>query len=139
MKSVLYVEDQQQEGEIIGRLLCSVFRRCFHGEVEFHVEATLAGGRAYIASKNPNVILLDLGLPDSRTDDTALVIKELSKSTPVVVLTGHEERAQELRLMCFANGAEDFCLKISAHRHAEELCERVYHAFLRFKYHGNGT
>lgn len=136
MRSVLYIEDQALEGEVIGRLFQQVFRRVFKGEVEFTVVPRLDSARISIPKLKPSAILMDLGLPDSLTKNTSTeVLRELVPiSPPIIVLTGNPIDTENLRKTCFANGCEDFMLKQDAHRHPEELSERVYCAYLRRLY-----
>jgi CheY-like chemotaxis protein len=132
---ILYIEDQTAEGEVIVRLLDQVFQRVFRGRSEFKVVKTI-GEADGLVIKDYDVVLLDLTLPDSSTDNTVdkVILSRVPNWPPVFVLTGHEEREAELRDKCFANGAGDFMLKLNAHRHPEELCERVYGCILRRKY-----
>lgn len=48
-----------------------------------------------IANKlpSPDVILLDLSLPDSTMESTLLRLSELSNRCPVVIITGHREES----------------------------------------------
>lgn len=70
---------------------------------------TLASGRELLASKRPDVLLLDLGLPDGYGLDLLPVLPELSPTTRVIILTGHSD---ETTLMaCIEAGARGFLQK----------------------------
>lgn len=61
-----------------------------------------------------DAILLDLGLPDSHTDDTLSKIHDLKMSSPataICVITGHPGQTREAALEA---GADDFLHKTSA-------------------------
>lgn len=135
MKKLLIIEDISAEAEILTRLYQMVRAR-FHGAVEITIAPKWAEGVLVVETVAPDVVLLDLGLPDSTTELTVERIKQVSPSwPPIVVLTGHDEREKELRPKCIKDGgASDFMLKKIAHRDPEQLCERIYHAYLRGEY-----
>lgn len=56
-----------------------------------------------------DVVLLDLNLPDSNGIDTYRLLSQASPDTPVVVLTGNDDRVLALRAV--AEGAQDFLVK----------------------------
>lgn len=57
----------------------------------------------------PDVVLLDLGLPDSRGLDTLRAVLSATARVPVVVLTGHADT--ELGAEAVREGAQDYLLK----------------------------
>lgn len=56
-----------------------------------------------------DVILLDLGLPDSKDLQTLQRLRAKDPSTPVLVLTGMEDRQKAVEAL--ANGAQDYLVK----------------------------
>jgi CheY-like chemotaxis protein len=56
-----------------------------------------------------DVILLDLGLPDSNDLDTLRRIRAFEPSVPILVLTGLENRQKAVEAL--ANGAQDYLVK----------------------------
>jgi DNA-binding NarL/FixJ family response regulator len=70
---------------------------------------SLAQGIRYLDSHDVDIIVADLGLPDSQGIDTFLRIREIAPATPVVVLSGQEDRT--LALKAVEMGAQDYVVK----------------------------
>lgn len=82
----------------------------FEDEFDFVGSAnTLAGGRDLIASVQPDVLLLDLGLPDGNGLEILPFLAETSPSTHVVVLTGLLD--EEVLLSAVDAGVTGFLMK----------------------------
>lgn len=77
----------------------------------------------------PDVILLDLNLPDSTGIETVHACKRLSRSTPIVVLTGHDDT--EFALQALEAGAQDYLAKGSLD--ADSLSRTMRYAISRAK------
>ena len=77
----------------------------------------------------PDVILLDLNLPDSTGIATVHACKRLSRSTPIVVLTGHDDT--EFALQALEAGAQDYLAKGSLD--ADSLSRTMRYAISRAK------
>jgi two-component system KDP operon response regulator KdpE len=98
---VLVIEDEPQ------------MRRFLHAALESHhyrpVEATTAmEGVAQATGRNPDVILLDLGLPDADGIDLTRRIREWS-ATPIIVISA---RGQEQdKIAALDAGADDYLTK----------------------------
>jgi two-component system, cell cycle sensor histidine kinase and response regulator CckA len=63
----------------------------------------------YLSSGQTDVIMLDLGLPDSQGLDALRVLSEAAPHVPIVVLTGHEDEALGRRIIGL--GAQDYLVK----------------------------
>ena len=107
---VLIVEDNEEDAEYIERLLLK-------GQ-EFETDRTKieeiyrAGELATaleLMKKEPDIVLLDLGLPDSQGLETLETAIETSPDMPVVVITGHQE--SELGTRAIREGAQDYLQK----------------------------
>lgn len=61
------------------------------------------------SERNPDIVLLDLDLPDSKSEDTISKINELSKIAAVIVLTSSERNEEAIDSM--RAGAVDFLNK----------------------------
>jgi two-component system KDP operon response regulator KdpE len=99
--SVLLIEDEPQMRR---------FLRAALGGTEYDlVEASTAReGLAQAAGRNPDLILLDLGLPDADGIDVARQIREWSR-TPIIVLSA---RGQERdKIAALDAGADDYLTK----------------------------
>jgi two-component system, OmpR family, KDP operon response regulator KdpE len=78
------------------------------GEAELHEAGTGAEGLTLIARKNPQVVLLDLGLPDQ---DGLNVLRELRtwSNVPVIVLTARGQDTDKVAAL--DGGADDYLTK----------------------------
>ena len=65
------------------------------------VEATNARGAIRLVADNPDLalVLLDLGLPDRDGFEVLAELRELHPTIPVVVLSGHDDRASVVRAL----------------------------------------
>ena len=70
---------------------------------------TLAQGIAAAQLNAPDVILLDLSLPDSGGLATLQTLRAALPHAPILVLTGHDE--QTLARATLESGAQDFLVK----------------------------
>jgi DNA-binding NarL/FixJ family response regulator len=71
----------------------------------------LAAGLILVKEARPDVILLDLNLPDSRGLDTFVSLLEAAPDIPIVVLTGMDVSDMAFKALQF--GAHDFLFKTS--------------------------
>lgn len=70
---------------------------------------TLASGIAAAQCNKPDVVLLDLSLPDSVGLSTVQAMRAALPGVPVVVLTGHDDRV--LAVAALQAGAQDYLVK----------------------------
>jgi PAS domain S-box-containing protein len=107
---ILIVEDNP--GDL--RIVCEMVREAPH--LVLHPVDSLAAGIRYLLTERVDVILLDLGLPDSQGLATLAAIIEADATVPVVVLTGRDDEAfgQE----AVRNGAQDYLVKGRVVEHA---------------------
>ncbi|MDZ7641195.1 MAG: response regulator [Desulfurivibrio sp.] len=122
---VLLIEDQPDEATLIRHQLLA---RDHHAFI-VHPVQSLAAARKLLAEKeiNPDVILLDLNLPDSAGAQTVARCRVLSDA-PIVVLTGQDDKAD--RQLAIESGAEDF---LSKGGEATSLRRAVRYAMLRHR------
>lgn len=102
---VLLVEDNPQEVEIVQLYLA---KRYSH---DYRVRHASSIGMALgeIARRLPQVILLDLHLPDTRGLEGFEVISRAAPETPIVILTNFNEEATATRAV--RAGAQDYLIK----------------------------
>lgn len=74
------------------------------GECEDAIE-----GLKVIERTNPDVVLMDLGLPGMNGIEATIKIKEISKDIKVIALTSHD-REEEV-IAALSSGANAYCLK----------------------------
>lgn len=100
-KKVLIVED---EGDMC--LLMNIILNDEQMELD-HVKS-LSGAADYLKSQKPDVVLLDNKLPDGYGVDFLSVIKKISPSTRIIMITGFDPSAGDVAL---ENGADEFLIK----------------------------
>lgn len=88
---------------------------------------TLAEGIAAGRSNKPDVVLLDLSLPDSAGLATVQAMHTALPGVPIVVLTGHDDSA--LAVAALQIGAQDYLVK-GQYDH-DALCRAVRNALVR--------
>ncbi len=104
-KDVLLVEDNPGDSRLVEEMLCG---RDASG---YRITAadTLSEALDQLSEMQPDVILLDLNLPDSQGAETFDSVAEHDIDAPVVVLTGHDD--EELALRLVQQGAQDYLVK----------------------------
>ena len=103
---VLLVEDDAIDSQLVKQLLASCSQ-----PVEFTAESveSLSEAIECIGGRNYDIVLLDLGLPDSSGVETVRKVSEINPHVPIIVLTGlHDE---ETGLLAIENGATDYLMK----------------------------
>ena len=111
---ILVVEDNPADARLIAEWLGS-------GPAVFEIEQVdnLAAALRSIEIGRIDVVLLDLGLPDSSGLETLHRIRQLAPQLPVVVLSGLDD--QDLAIRAVRAGAQDFLTK---GLHTEEILRR---------------
>ena len=69
----------------------------------------LSSGMITLKSKKFDAVLLDLGLPDSKFEQTLKKVKAISRLAPVLVATSKNDRAMAIQALNY--GAQDFITK----------------------------
>ena len=102
---VLLIEDDHTNAQLTERILEA------EGRGEFSLEWTpsLAAGLKRLDEGGIDLILLDLGLPDSEGAHTFDRINACAPNTPVVLLTGDAD--EELALQLVQRGAQEYLVK----------------------------
>lgn len=103
---ILLVEDDAGDRRLVEMALARSGQ-----DVGFEVEAaeTLSAALELLAAKVYDLVLLDLGLPDSRGVDTVGKICKINLQLPIIVLTGLAD--EEVGLEAIKKGAEDYLVK----------------------------
>jgi signal transduction histidine kinase/CheY-like chemotaxis protein len=114
--AVLVIEDSSVDAFLIRKLL--------EPRARLQIVSTLAEALQWLAGHTPDVILLDLSLPDVLDQMSALIaLRSAYSQLPVVVLTGADKRLSEEALRM---GAQDFLSKESLD--ADRLRRALSHA-----------
>ena len=103
---ILLVEDDPGDRRLVELAL----GRCGQA-IKFQVETaeTLSAAIGLCQAKDYDVVLLDLGLPDSRGIGTVAKVCEINSQVPIIVLTGLDD--EEAGLEAIKKGAEDYLVK----------------------------
>jgi signal transduction histidine kinase len=121
--NVLLVEDDEYDVVITRHLLSQA------GTQNFHVQAAGRLSKAFelIANTPPDVILLDISLPDSQGKQTLEQTLQQAKQIPVILLTGSSDEA--LGIQAVQDGAQDYLLK--GHIDRDRLARAIHYAIER--------
>jgi PAS domain S-box-containing protein len=102
---VLLIEDSTDDCALITRKL----DKCVNSRFSVVAVSRLAEGLEQLHRTNPDVILSDLGLPDSHGLDTVTKILCDAPHTPLVVLSGFDDEAIAIKAVQL--GAQDYLVK----------------------------
>src|SRR5450432_836773 len=102
---VLVVEDSRSDLLVLESALAAVT------SVRFEITSVRRVGEAMVAlaSNEFDVVLSDLGLPDSSGLDTLITIQKVANGAPVIVMTGLSDERMGIRAM--REGAQDYFVK----------------------------
>ena len=103
------IEDNSGDVRLIREILAEV------PDVSFELESAgrLSTGLKCLAKKQPDIVLLDLGLPDSQGLETLSKTYTRIKAIPIVVLTGLDDEAVAIEAV--HKGAQDYLIKGQIH------------------------
>lgn len=88
----------------------SCYRSCV-GELDFEMAKTLKDGMRLLRVFLPDIVILDLGLPDSRGPETIRAIPSIVDRATVIVLTSAVD--PETAIRCLGAGAREFVDKMN--------------------------
>jgi PAS domain S-box-containing protein len=102
---ILMIEDNPGDARL--------FREYLHGTdldpVELHTVEQLVVGLEHLVQNKPDIILLDLGLPDSQGLETFTRVYAQAPDVPIVILTGLDDADQAVEAV--KAGAQDYLVK----------------------------
>ncbi len=104
-RRVLLIEDNPGDARLIQEMLSEA------SDISFDLECAdrLSTGLAHLAAEDTDVILLDLGLPDSQGLETFTRVHAQAPEAPIVVLTGLDDVTLATRAV--REGAQDYLVK----------------------------
>jgi len=108
---ILLIEDDEDDYFLSAELLRESQVRSFRITWAQRLET----GIEHLAHNTPDVVLLDLSLPDSQGIDTFLRIHEAASHLPVVLLTGLDD--ESVGMHAVQQGAQDYLVKGSIDSH----------------------
>ncbi len=120
---VLIIEDNEEHALLLERLLESAGERYFRS----HLAPTLADGLAILKNEAIDLVLLDLGLPDSDGQATFRAVSKAVPHVPIVILSGTGDVTLALEMV--QSGAQDYLVKGQVDNHT--LLRSVQYAIER--------
>lgn len=102
---VLLIEDDVD----YAALVTAILKTNLHENFEIFSEGTLAEGLNRLSREVPDVILLDINLPDSSGIATLRKTVIAAVDLPIVILTGHADETQAIQAL--HEGAQDYLVK----------------------------
>jgi PAS domain S-box-containing protein len=103
--SVLLIEDNPDDAALLRRNL----GKSANGNIRLTLAKSQQEGLEQLRRNAPDIILCDLGLPDSHGLDTVTKIICQAPDIPVVVLSGFDDEATAIRAV--QSGAQDYLVK----------------------------
>lgn len=103
---ILLVEDNPGDARLIREILNGMTR---DGRPLVEHVCSLSGTFSYLEHHMPDIILLDLGLPDSQGLETVRMVVSRVPGIPIIVLTGVGD--DDLALEAIKAGAQDYMVK----------------------------
>jgi diguanylate cyclase (GGDEF)-like protein len=101
----LVVEDDAAYAGLLQQTLADA---CGEG-AQIHCATRLSSAIAAVSAAPPDLVLLDLGLPDSRGLETVIALRNEAPDVPVVVVTSLPDEA--LAVSALQAGAQDYLIK----------------------------
>ena len=102
---LLLIEDNPDDAKLTQEML----KKAAFARFDVVSVDRLSTGLKHITEKQPDVILLDLGLPDSQGLDALTKLYNLGSKIPIVVLTGWDDPSASLAAI--KQGAQDYLIK----------------------------
>ena len=116
MSKLLLIDDEP--------VIQHAFRKAFHlPEYETLTARTAAEGLALMADHRPDVVVVDVHLPDATGLQAFDRVKRVDARTPVILITGHG--TTDLAIEAMKKGAFDYLLKPLAYDQLRELVARA--------------
>jgi PAS domain S-box-containing protein len=103
--NVLLIEDSVDDAELIKRTL----EKAVNARFSITSVKKLQDGLEYMDKNKPDLVLSDLGLPDSHGLDTVTKILLAEPHIPLVVLSGFDDEAVAIKAV--QSGAQDYLVK----------------------------
>jgi len=102
---ILIVEDNPADADLIREMLPQTDSLHFQAESVHR----LSGALARLERRDIDLVLLDLGLPDSQGLPTFHALRKAAPDIPVIVLSGNDD--QDLAIAAVRDGAQDYLVK----------------------------
>jgi signal transduction histidine kinase len=107
--SILLIEDNPNDAMLVERYLRNAESALLPDSIQIHHEESLAPGLTALEDREIDLLLLDLGLPESEGIDTFDRVRSETTGVPVIVLTGLQDSQAAVDLV--QEGAQDYLMK----------------------------
>ncbi len=125
--SILVIEDDAGDLGLVRAHVRLAGLRCIADKDPVTWVPTLAEGVAAVTASRPDVVLLDLSLPDSAGLATVQAMRRVIPDVPIIVLTGRDDH--QLAEAALRAGAQDYLVKGQFEHDA--LGRAIRHALVR--------
>lgn len=122
---VLLIEDDPGDAHLVQLAL----RRTREINLDICWVTTLDAARQQLSASLPELLLLDLSLPDSTGLETVKIGRKMAGALPIIVLTGHDDMSFALKTL--EAGAQDYIVKGSFD--TDSLVRAIRYAISRAK------
>ena len=123
--NVLIIEDQPS----IADILMEYLKRDQNFKFEATWHSSLAEGLTHLKNNQVDIVMLDLGLPDSDGYKTFEKVRKQQPNVPIVIISGiHDE---EMAVKAIENGAQDYLIK--GELDLDSLCRTLRYSMVRFR------
>lgn len=102
---VLLVEDDEALGYMVSKRLEAVGALL----IEVHWRKSLTEAEAFLSAAKVDVVLLDLGLPDSDGLEGFFTLRNLQPDVPIVIISANDDR--DIVIQALREGAQDYIVK----------------------------
>jgi Flp pilus assembly CpaE family ATPase len=126
--NVLLIEDSPEYAQLVQQWLSTGIGGI---PIALNWADSLANGLDRLARGHVDVVLLDLGLPDSDGPGTFFSVRRHTPAAPVIILSTADNESQALSLV--QKGAEDYLVKSTCN--AEILLRALRFAMARYQWH----
>lgn len=119
----LIVEDNENDFLIIQDML----RHVDHGSYDLEWVSGISKAGVLLEEKKFDILLLDLGLPESAGEETLNKLMRYVLRIPTIVMTGRDD--EQLAIRTVEKGAQDYLVK--GHFNAKSLTQAIHYAIVR--------
>ena len=123
--NVLLIEDNQDDAELLQRKLAKSVNRHF----KVTPAKCLKDGLDKLSANSHDLILSDLGLPDSHGLDTVTQVLQMAPDIPLVVLSGYDDESVAIKAVQL--GAQDYIVK--GQMDGVQMERSLFYAIERFR------
>jgi PAS domain S-box-containing protein len=123
--NILLIEDNQDDAALLQRKLA----KSVNGHFKVTPARCLKDGLEKLSEQSHDLILSDLGLPDSHGLDTVTQVLQMAPNIPLVVLSGYDD--ENVAIKAVQLGAQDYMVK--GQMDGPQMERSLFYAIERFR------